>query len=102
MRVLVIEPNREPYVKEIDGSLKSMQKVVGGLIEFVGIGDNVSLVCNEEGKINGLEPNRDLFGFGIPDVIFGTFFICGYDDRDGDSIGLTDKQIEKYSRIFGQ
>ena len=30
MKVLVVEPLRVPYEKEIDGSLASMQAVVGG------------------------------------------------------------------------
>ena len=29
MRILVVEPTKEPYVKEIDGSLESMQAIVG-------------------------------------------------------------------------
>ena len=35
MKILVVEPLREPYVKEIDGSLESMQKIVGGLIQAI-------------------------------------------------------------------
>ena len=30
MRILVVEPTKDPYVKEIDGSLASMQAIVGG------------------------------------------------------------------------
>ena len=33
MHILVVEPERKPDVREIDGSLKSMQEVVGGLIQ---------------------------------------------------------------------
>ena len=29
MRILVVEPTKDPYVKEIDGSLESMQAIVG-------------------------------------------------------------------------
>lgn len=101
MKVLVVEPGIKPYVKEIDGSLKSMQDIVGGLIECVGIADGIDIFCNEEGKINGLEPNRDLFMFDIPDIIFGTFFVCGVDDEEGDSISLTDEQIQQYTQVFG-
>ena len=32
MRVLIVKPERRPEVKEIDGSLKAMQDIVGGLI----------------------------------------------------------------------
>lgn len=32
MKVLKIEPNKTPVEMEIDGSLESMQSVVGGMI----------------------------------------------------------------------
>ena len=35
MRVLVVEPERRPEVREIDDSLKAMQEIVGGLIQPV-------------------------------------------------------------------
>ena len=35
MRILVVEPTKDPYVKEIDGSLASMQSIVGGYIQAV-------------------------------------------------------------------
>ena len=33
MQILVVEPERRPELQEIDGSLKSMQEIVGGLIQ---------------------------------------------------------------------
>lgn len=35
MRVLVVKPEHRPEVREIEGSLKSMQEIVGGLIQPV-------------------------------------------------------------------
>ena len=35
MRILVVEPTKDQYVKEIDGSLTSMQAIVGGFIQAV-------------------------------------------------------------------
>ena len=47
MKILVIEPEKNPVVKEIDGELESMQKVVGGSIEAVyPFDDPVALVVN--------------------------------------------------------
>ena len=62
MRILVVEPTKDPYVKEIDGSLASMQAIVGGFIQAVEPFDdpNVLLVCNEEAKLLGLPENRFL------------------------------------------
>ena len=47
MNVLVVEPMKKPYPKEIDGSLESMQELVGGTIQAVyPFVDQVALVCN--------------------------------------------------------
>ena len=56
MRILVVEPTKDPYVKEIDGSLTSMQAIVGGFIQAVEPFEdpNVLLLCNEEAKLLGL------------------------------------------------
>ena len=48
MQILVVEPERRPEVREIDGSLESMQEIVGGLIRPVYPFDEpVALVRND-------------------------------------------------------
>jgi len=48
MKILVIEPLKEPYVKEIDGKLEKMQEIVGGLIQAIYPFDHpeIALICN--------------------------------------------------------
>ena len=59
--VLVVEPDKKPYVKEIPSSLESLQHEVGGDIEAVyPFEEPVAIVCNGEGKMNGLPLNRAL------------------------------------------
>ena len=59
--VLIVEPGKEPYVKEIDSGLESLQHEVGGCIEAIyPYEDPVALICNEEGKLEGLPLNRAL------------------------------------------
>lgn len=60
MRVLVVEPEHRPEVREIDDSLKAMQDIVGGLIQPIYLDDSVVLVCNGEGKMMNLPANRGL------------------------------------------
>lgn len=55
IRILVVEPNKEPYQLKIEHTLENMQNVVGGLIEFIELEPSVDLICNEEGKTDGLE-----------------------------------------------
>lgn len=80
MKVIVIKPFTQPYIKEISGDLRSMQKIVGGYIEIIYPFDDmeVALVCNEEGKLEGLMPNRFILDrhSGVCDFIFGDFFLC--------------------------
>ncbi len=97
IRVLKIEPGKAPYVKEIENHYRASQKEVGGVIDCFGFGDGCVAVLNDESKINGMEPNRRCGD----DIICGPFFICG-DGPDGDFISLTNKQIEQYSRQFGE
>lgn len=95
MRVLIVKPQERPYVAEIEKGLKPMQEIVGGYIEMMDLDGNTSLVCNDEGKIQGLEGNRRIGR----DIIAGTFFLCGFNE-DGESISLTDEQISKYYEYF--
>lgn len=91
MRVLVIEALRKPEVREIYGTLESMQHIVGGTIQTIyPFDDPVAIVANDEGKVLGMQPNRGLWDDDVLyDVICGTFFICGLTD---DGLGsLTDE-----------
>ena len=88
IRVLVVEPMKEPKVEYIENTLDDMQRVVGGLIEEIDLDNNTVLVCNEEGKLMNLQANRRVGR----DVIAGTFFIAG-DDGSEDLVSLTDEPV---------
>ena len=53
MRVVYLKVGRPPVVKDIDGSLESMQELVGGYIQSVPLSYNTALVCDEDGKMKG-------------------------------------------------
>ena len=101
INVLICEPMTAPYMKEIDSGLESMQATVGGLIQAIyPFEDEVALVCNEEGKLEGLMLNRAVYGENgeMIDIIAGTFFIAGLTE---DSFGsLTPERAEKYGNLF--
>lgn len=63
-----------------DFSLEELQAVVGGYIEIVKFSDGHLLVCNEEGKLMGLELNPNASAFcqvrGRREVIVGDVLIC--------------------------
>ena len=101
IKALKVEPCKHPYVVELNNDLDSLQKAVSigapeqGLVEFVYLEDNVSVLCNEEGKLIGLEPNRRLG----KDIICGVFYVVAEDD-EGDLISLSKVQQEHYSKMF--
>ena len=96
MDVLVVEPGYAPYEKSING-LDEMQATVGGLIQAIyPYEEQVAIVCNEEGLLQGLEFNRSVPGrYG---GVVGTFFICGLGEEDFCS--LTPAQMEKYRKEY--
>ena len=46
MNVLVVEPLKPPYEKEIDPGLESLQHEVDGWIEAVPLSEDASIICN--------------------------------------------------------
>ena len=102
IRVVYCEPGRTSRITEIGSSLEDLQRAVGGgLIEpFYPFEEEVCLVVNEEGKFNGMRPNRAVYDEDgkLMDIIFGPFFIC---DCSGENFGsLSDEQAEKYRKQF--
>ena len=102
MRILVVEPEYKPEVREINDSLKEMQGIVGGLIQPIYLDDSVVLICNDEGKMMNLPANRGLRDENgqMCDIIFGTFFLCGAPADTDHFTSLTPEQIERYKERF--
>ena len=96
LTILVVEPMKPPYVKQIPDNLQAMQKLVGGDIDatypFPG---PVAFVFNGEGKLNGLPPNRFLrTEDGKPyDIVCGTFFLAGLGEENFVSYHGTDRPL---------
>lgn len=103
MKVLLVESGKRPAETEIDGSLESMQRIVGGLIQAVfPFEEPVALICNDEGKLLGLPLNRALWDDkgNVYDIIAGTFFLCGAPGDSEDFTSLTEEQLQWYRERF--
>lgn len=103
MLILVVEPDKVPYPKEINGTLEEMQQIVGGYIQAMfPFPDEVALICNEEGKIQGLPLNRPLKDEDgrTYDIVAGTFLLCGAPSGSDSFTGLTQEQVAEYERWF--
>lgn len=96
MKILVIEPGKHPYEKEIEGTLEEMQKIVGGRIQAIyPFCDKVGVICNDEGLLLRMPFNRKI---DEECCIVGTFFLCGLGAEDFTS--LPEKLMEKYRKRF--
>ena len=99
--VLIVEPEKAPYVKEIGSGLESLQAAVGGYIEAAyPFREPVVVIVNEEGKLNGLPLNRALRDDDgeIYDIVAGTMVIAGLGEEDFES--LTQDEIELFTDKF--
>lgn len=91
---------------EVD-SLTQLQEAVGGLVQAADLHDDLTLWCNEEGKlINGMQPNviaTHLWekSFGMTDIIMGDVVFTGGTDDEGDNLALPHPwlvQLEELAR----
>ena len=104
MNVLIVAPGKHPRLADIDESLESLQKIVGGYIEAIYLfEDEIAIICDEELKLKSeIEWNRILPE--THDVIKGTFIIAGLGDEDFTEImpelAEKDKQCFCYIELF--
>lgn len=101
MTVLVVDPLKEPYVKQIAPGYRSMQAEVDGTFQAIyPYDDPVALICNDEGKLLGMELNRGLRddASSLYDIVAGTFLVVGLGDEDFAS--LSPELIQKYTEQF--
>jgi antirestriction protein len=101
--VLVIKPERKPYIKEIENTLKSLQHEVGGYIQAVYPWEEpVALIVDEESKLKSSPFNRALRDEqgNVYDYIAGTFLIVGLGEEDFAS--LPPELITHFSEMFAK
>ena len=101
MKILRVEPEKSPEIVEMDSSLATLQKAVGGYIEAVYPWDDpIAIICNDDGKFNGMPLNRAIYRENgeIIDIIAGTFLIVGLGNDDFCS--LSDELAQKYADLL--
>lgn len=103
MKVLIVDPLKTPYEKDIPNTLEALQGIVGGYIGVSPLSATAAVVYNDDGKLLGLPFNRrcrDADGRPYDDFFVGTFFIVG--TKDDNFTDLDPETIEKYYRIYMQ
>ena len=62
IHVLYKAPGMLPEPREIPNTLEELQASVGGYIETLTIASDVTIICNEEGRLQGLPYNCTFLG----------------------------------------
>lgn len=76
MKVIYKAPGCDPELRDIPNTLEELQATVGGYIETVTFASDAAAICNEEGRLLGMEDNIRFLGvdFVGPILIVG---VCG-------------------------
>lgn len=101
--VVLVEPGKYPRLVEIEDSLEAMQSLVEGNIEeYMPYEDEVAIICNEEGKMNGMTLNRAIYSDDkeMLDIIAGKFFICYAPFESEKFLSMPKELARKYEEKF--
>jgi len=91
IRVMIVEPGKDPRLETIDNDIHVMQQIVGGYVEALRMKvENLYILCHEEGRFQRLPLNR----IGV----YGTFLVVGV--REPEFVGLTGPQIKNLMALF--
>lgn len=90
VRVIIKRPDEEfGHVTNISPRLENLQNTVGGYIETFTLGvyewGSIYVICNEEGRLQGLPYNCELPAFGVD---FCGDIIVASADPEGEMIDL--------------
>ena len=98
INVLIVDPGKEPRPATVTDNLETLQQIVGGSIEAgCYLPHRVMLICNGEGKLMGLPPNRPNPN-DSNDFICGTFLLCSFEGEHFAS--LSPAQQMRFQKYF--
>ena len=78
MKAIRKKPGEQPEIVEIENSLESLQKEVGGFVQGVTLADDLCVICDEEGRLKGYAHNCTVCGVDF----VGTILVVGVDGED--------------------
>ena len=89
MKVIYKAPGCAPEPRDIPNTLEELQAAVGGYIEAVTFASDAVVICNEDGRLQGLPHNCTFLGVDF----VGPILIAGrsgdeFADLDPDTMGL--------------
>ena len=99
IRVVTKLPGDDAKEVMMENGYGTISEFCKGLIDIAPLptDDSLTIICNDEFLINGMKPN--IVTPETEGVICGPIIICGYDPESGDSISLTERQVEEALRL---
>ena len=93
MKVVIKRVGQMGEVIEVENTLETWNDIVGGWIQTYPLDSDMLIICNEEVKLMGLEPNIRVITDRHTEVIVGDIAIVkgGYEDFES----LEDKHLSK-------
>lgn len=103
IKVVFIQPGEKPKLVEIENTLKGYYGLVGDPIQAIyPFEDDAAVICNDEGKLNGMPLNRAILDKNgrVRDIIAGNMIICRAPADSENFASLTPGQARKYLERF--
>ena len=102
IRAIIKEPGKAPKQICIANSLGAFQETVGGYIETYAMKDKGLIVCNEEGKLRGLEFNFHYDENYSPEIFVGTVLIVEIEEDENGEIVFDNTPLtaEEFSKLI--
>ena len=98
IKAIIKRPDEEfGHMTNISESLENLQNTVGGYIECVSPDPRIVIICNEEGKLIGLEPNMKIPG----DILCGTIIVVGVSGEDFSDIQISFSEWKQLVKEWG-
>ena len=98
IKAIVKRPDEEyGHMTNVSNTLENLQRTVDGWIEAVPIRSDMTIICNEEGKILGLPQNMK-----IPyDILCGTIVVVGVDGDEFSDIPISFQEWKEMVKRWG-
>ena len=107
-KIIVITSYDDVVVREVGQiDYELLSTALDGMVEVVSVSDDIDIWVNEEGKIRQM-PNNTYATllwnrvFNTPDIIAGTMIITGGLDEMGETIGLSDDNVDYVLGLIGK
>ena len=98
IRAIVKRPDEKyGHMTWISDTLENLQRIVGGYIEVFPVKEGVLIICNEEGKLQGLPYNCTVNG----EPLVGDIIVVGENGEDFGDLP-SDFEMSTWRMIIGK